>query len=435
MILFFLRRFNDIDHIVPIVYRFAKDGHSGDIAVLALNPELDFTKDFRLKFLIDKYGVTVDSVYRFYQPTTLQRFMAKLICSPAHSGPGMLNMFFRKTNQLCKSILKEKYVDRVLYGFAFRRIFGDDWARGMLKSRDVRLLVFDWQKIGRYVTHSLAAAARTLNVSTAAVPHGIALFKNSTYTLAAFRNNRPPDYAAVAGWYDDVIMPFEHLKDIAVRAGVPSDKIHVLGSTRFCSEWEEIYHALTSDGNSENAPANQGGKVKIVFMDHNPLYRINVDVVLETIEKLAELDYVDLIIKPSTGSNTMTSAKLRQLARIDTQTSSNELIRWADVVMGTTSSILLEALLMGRIFIYPKYFHENTMLWEDFRSCWQVNSYEEMEDALRRISEQPGFRPYSDDHVREFITAIVYGGVENRDVLGGYEDCLLSLAQRERSLS
>ena len=78
-ILFFVRRYNDIDHTIPIVYRVAKDGIQ-DIEVLCINPTLDINNDFRLKFLRENYHVKIDYVYRSYCPTFFHWILSRLIC-------------------------------------------------------------------------------------------------------------------------------------------------------------------------------------------------------------------------------------------------------------------------------------------------------------------------------------------------------------------
>lgn len=426
MILFFVRRFNDIDHIVPIVYRLAKDGYKNNIAMLILNPDFDFADDFRLKFLKDEFGVEIDYVYRFYTPTLRHRFLSRFICSSGNKGTGLVDIFFKKINSLCKSIMKERYIDLILYKFVFKRNFGDEWAYGMLKSKNVSLLVFDWQKIGRYVTSGLINAATRLNIVKIAVPHGVTLFANDDWSLALFHKKAPKEYGTAWEDFDKIIVQFEHYKQAVIRGGVPAEKLHVLGSARFCREWEDIYHKIIPRSNS-NEKSSVPGRIKVVFMDHSYKYRINIDAVLDTIKRLLCLDFVDFVIKPSTGSHkAMTSDKLFKLASVDTTSSSVELIEQADVVMGTTSSILLETMIMGKIFLYPKYFHENRMLWEDSGACWIVESYDKLEAALQEIASNPGYKPYSDDSVKNFINEIVYGGVEDRDVLGDYEKFILS---------
>ena len=56
MIYFFIRRYNDIDHIVPIIYKTALS-RNYKILVLCLNNDIDIDKDFRLKFLKEEFDI------------------------------------------------------------------------------------------------------------------------------------------------------------------------------------------------------------------------------------------------------------------------------------------------------------------------------------------------------------------------------------------
>ena len=63
MYLFFVRDFNDIDHITPIVWKMKGDGHP--VAVYCMNPEYDIQSDYRLNFL-KELGVKVDFIYNAF---------------------------------------------------------------------------------------------------------------------------------------------------------------------------------------------------------------------------------------------------------------------------------------------------------------------------------------------------------------------------------
>ena len=63
MYLFFVRDFNDIDHITPIVWKMKGDNYP--VAVYCINPEYDINSDYRLNFLKDS-GVEVDSIYNVF---------------------------------------------------------------------------------------------------------------------------------------------------------------------------------------------------------------------------------------------------------------------------------------------------------------------------------------------------------------------------------
>ena len=168
-------------------------------------------------------------------------------------------------------------------------------------------------------------------------------------------------------------------------------------------------------------------------MDHSSLFRIKKTVVEASVKQIANLDFVDLIIKPSTSAQEekkggISSDRLSQFSPVCYETSSTELCEWADVVMGTTSSILLEPLLMKKIFIYPKHFCENQHLYEEMNACWVVNSDRELINALQKINIDRGYKPYSQENVDSFIKCVVYSGKRNRDVLGEYKDFIVSRA-------
>ena len=71
MILFFLRRYNDIDHTVPIIYRMAKDGFR-DVEILCTNANINLDADFRLAFLSNRLGIYPRYATHFFWPTRFQ---------------------------------------------------------------------------------------------------------------------------------------------------------------------------------------------------------------------------------------------------------------------------------------------------------------------------------------------------------------------------
>jgi len=149
LILFFMRRFNDIDHITPIVYRFVKDGHR-NVAVLLMifkNQKLDL-KDFRLEFL-RKHGVEIKWVYDYYKPTLKHKLAARLI----HYLPYQYQMKLQK-------------------------IFDMKWAMEMLRDNEVKAIVYDIQTMHKTIIGTIAEVAGWMGIGRCAVPHGIVMFAN-----------------------------------------------------------------------------------------------------------------------------------------------------------------------------------------------------------------------------------------------------------------
>lgn len=443
-IVFFVRRYNDIDHIVPIIYRMVKDNVCKP-EVLCLNPTYDIGSDERLKFLKKHYGVKIDYVYRVFCHTPLHFIVAFSICTMKAKGR-IINLPLRRNifNLAYRLLTRKKY------------LFGESWAFNMLKKKNPAVIVLDWQQIKSFrlpkkkedkknpdwrllkllnTTFYIVESAKKLNIPLIAVPHGMNLVTNELITWSALRENKDVNYGFEWRYFDYIIVPNALYGDRLAKAGIGKDTVKVIGSPRYCDEWWRIYKDICTSSRFIR-DKSVSSKLKIVFMDHSHKYRMKEDCITESIRKIIDLGFTDLIIKPTTRPNAdlldgdyargVSSQDLLNIAMVAQDVNSLALIQWADVVVCTISSICIEVLLQNKILLYPKYFHENTMLFEEMKACWQVNNYEELENALKKIYDNPGYKPYPDINVKKFIVEAVYGGVENRDVLGEYEEFILS---------
>ena len=408
MILFFVRRYNDIDHTVPIIHRMAKDGFS-DMIILCSNMHIDIKSDFRLKFLDNTYGIKSFYNTHYFWPDNIRSKIKAFLSSGLYYKKAITR---KKIDTYIKSIIHNK-----------------------LKKNNVTLLLFDWQDVDKYIfTSTIMSTSKELNIPNICLPHGVALYTNDDWvTNTHAQNGTIPISGITWSYFDDIVFQYKnegHYRIATNHATVKSEKLHVMGSARFCEEWRQVYNNIMP---KTRKPLHKSDKVKIVYMDHSSGFRINKNVVAESIKKISQLDFIDIIVKPSTTSTErkkggISSEELFSFSKVCYDKSSFELIEWADVIMGTTSSILLEVMLTKKIFVYPKYFHENEMSWEKMNACWTVNNYQELEDAMQKITLDHNYRPYSQDSVDKYIENVVYCGNRNRDVLGEYKDFILSRA-------
>jgi len=390
MVIFFIREFNDVDHIVPVVYKMAKAG-SEHIEVLCQNPFFDIYGDFRLRLLKENFSnVKIDYIYERFLPTPVHAFLALII--NGHN-------------------FKSGIVTKILR-FAFNKA----WAKKFFTKCKARLLVFDHIEPEAYITGALLAAAKDLKISTVGLPNGLPLFSYGYKELPeSYKRELEADL-------DYLVVPHERARKYRLDAGFKPERVKVLGSARFCEEWIEILHkAIPKDENvlPGEAPDN---KLKVVYVERGlDLYGEHKYKVKSALKKLGELDFVDLVIKPHTRAKNLHFEGLPESVKIANAANSVNLIRWADVVIGTVSSILVEAFVQGKIFIYPKFFTDERMLFEETGACWAVRSVEELEEALGMIKSGSVKNPYPRENVLRFLNEAVYGGSFGRDVLGGYE--------------
>jgi hypothetical protein len=103
------------------------------------------------------------------------------------------------------------------------------------------------------------------------------------------------------------------------------------------------------------------------------------------------------------------------------------LIQWADAVICSISSIVLDIFYYDKVFVYPKYIApEEDATFEDYNACWKVESENELIVALETLHGDRNFRPYRADDVRSFCKDAVYNGDCANNILGGYADFMHS---------
>ena len=441
MIIFFINRFNDIDHVVPIVYRMAKDTQE-ELLVLSLNPLYDISTDFRLNYLKDRYNIPISYLYNYYTPSKLYKFFGELVSSTYLGGsfkknisvclhsftfnPRKQKRFQESVFHLMSGLFRGIMVRSRLLGKFIKKFFNKNWADGLFKSLRPSVLVFDpASHLRLYNVASLLWAAKRLRIPTVDVPHGMPIYVN-----------HPPLYNRA--WRDLLVTNkdyhvFNHRfwRDECVNKGLDADKITVLGSTRFCEEWENYLHQILPSDMSLN---NTGrGKLKVVYMDRGAdRHGEYLGIVEDSIAKIHSLEFVHLLFKPQTRSNKL-FMDVPPSVEISYSNSVN-LIKWSDVAMILQSSIMIEALFQNKIVIYPRFLHGDETLYGEFQACWTVDSYEELEDALKTLEKNPTYRPYSNEDIKRFLTEIVYNGEHGRDILGDYKDFILDVSNGYREL-
>jgi hypothetical protein len=215
--------------------------------------------------------------------------------------------------------------------------------------------------------------------------------------------------------------------DRAFEEGVRAGKIAVLGSARYCREWQRLNLEIQP---RRFAPKKgQGCTFRAVFMV--PKWNLNVDsgAVMRTLWRLAAESWLHLVLKPHTRENTNRPSFLRELEKLPNvelagQYSSVALIEGTEATISLQSDIAIEALLQGKHHLDPTYLYENTTLFQELGTEWRVNDDDELVDALRRLSrgDPP---PYGEEEVSKAIERLVVESSTETGVLDRYVDFIL----------
>ena len=415
MTIFFINRFNDIDHMAPVIYKMAKQ-RNHKILVLSLNPNLDIFADYRLRFINENPNIQLDYLYCLNIGKPFLFLLGNLLCYYGKASKE------QHLNLLMKSLFYFRWFSSRIIRVVLNRIFNIDessfikknydkrWIEDLFKKKSPKVLIFDHASHPKlYNVGSILKVARKMKIPTIDIPHGIPLFvkhppwqNKAIYNLVNFRK-------------DHMVLHQKWWKKELLKAGLDPKNTPILGSARFCGEWMEIMEKIVPFDESLN---NIGiNKMKVLFMD-SPRVPDN-NIVEDTINKISELDYLSLIIKPQTRLN-----KLLFKEPINSYVSVNEnsinLIKWADVVIVLFSSIMVEVLIRGKCYIYPKYMHKGEMIYEKYGACWTVNNYDELQSALEKKYNQRDYIPYTQNNVDQFLNEVIFNGFDQKNVLNSY---------------
>jgi hypothetical protein len=393
------------------------------VAIYCMNPRYDVRGDYRLCFL-KRQGVTVNYLHhefdqhrgRFHELLhgCIQKCYAfqQRLAAPNKSKSGKL---YQLPGQLAG-----------LMGTFFykltRAIFYDiRWARSILERTAARAVCFDHILPKRYVVNTFLKAAREISVPTLSLPHGVLLYTNEKTKPKSTDKRRIAKFDP----FDFILVPNQLRKEVLVRAGVAEDKIFVLGCARYCGEWLEQNKAILP--RVIQPDSSRPDRLKVVFMQSKPQCRVDVERMSETIGLLADLTEIETMLKPHTRTDQTYDTGEIQLPDVS-HVLTAELCEWADVLLVVGSSVITEALMLGKPVLYLKYLHENTTLFEDLGACWIIPNEAELKKALLALQKNKTDIPYGADNIAEFISEIVYGGGNNRDVLTAYEQFIVSCA-------
>ena len=420
MYLFFVRHFNDIDHIAPIVWKMSKDGYP--VAVYCMNPRYDIHKDYRLLFLA-KQGVKVDYIHNNFGQNLgrFHEFMHSLfrrsldlerrLSSNDETQPLIQSRLFRQMPAIAGILL---------YKLTRRKFYDLTWAHNILEKTEARALCFDHVMPGLFVVDVFLKAAQEISIPVLSLPHGIFLYTNEVTKPKSTDSRRFSKFDR----FDYIIVPNQLRKELLARSGVTKEKIFVLGSARYCSEWLHQNNKITPRKiESSNSTA---GKLKLVFMPSKPRCRIDVERMHNTIDILASLSEIEAVVKPHTRtgreSHLFSNMPIPNVSHVLTP----ELCEWSDVVLVIGTSVITEVLMRGKPALYLKYLHANTTLFEELGACWTIHDEAELKKALLSLQANRTAVPYGNENVARYLEEIVYGGGGHRDVLSGYEQFIVS---------
>jgi hypothetical protein len=402
-VIFFIRAFNDVDHLTPIIARMSREKNC---FVLCMSLRFDFSGNQNIQFLEEKCGVKTQSFYDIpYLPRSLWKWFHDCF-----------HFFYERIKwNIFKGVFNRFRWESQRRYFGFCKDRADQWVPRFFDAFKPCSLIFDHTAPNSFLNEPLLKEAQSRSIPTFSLPHGMTVFTNydiGERKLAERGYDVQFDHVASQG-----PLSRSHLE----YAGTPANVIVDLGSLRFSQNWMDFYAQNIID--RSKAPLRYSDKIHVCFFLSKLKYNAHVHLIYETVELLAKRSDIKLILKPHTRD--MEVGFLDDLIKkynidIEAETSSVLLSEWSDFCLVSGSSIALQVLHDKKILMYMDYLDDNQSIYKDRKASWVIESLSELENAIRTIKDDKNYRPYSQECVDEMFEYLVYANKEKHDVVESY---------------
>lgn len=405
---FILRTFNDIDHITPLIWKYAEKGNN--IHVL-LNSKMDYENDPRIQLIRNYKNVKI-----FYEPDKIHDYFSFTQGTEESS----IVLFFKKLYFL--TLNPNRFLGKVFYKF----FLNCKKEYEFLKEKKIDAIFVEWsppyQRGYRFIKFLIAAKGSGLPVIC--LPHGLNIYLNSDIHQNFYKNiikGKLLNQSEFNIYYDFLFVQSKYHAKHFNSFGVQRNKIIVAGSLRFCDEWIKIHKTFTPKFESKIKVNN---KIKIVFMLPHWIYNVDKQKTLTLIKKISSINNVVVIIKNHTRADTGLFPKNESISNnveITSSVSSSSLIDWSDIVVNFGSSIGIEAILKNKKLVCPVYLQQNKLLYEFSHLTTTTNNEDETIDVIKNFKNSSDNRTSKAEDDQLIQNTVLPPGL-SRDVIKHYED-------------
>ena len=427
MVTFIVRDYPDLDHIFPIINFFLNKNCSINILNFELNLHLE--NDARIVYLKKKFASNLH-IYCIYQIKGKRILLDKII--NFLSSKKFLKVNFKNLKEIKKNnnFFKANFLIIICFlkKFFFSSntpleffLFNKLWAKNIFDNVKISSLVLDDSYYFNYQRpQALINFCKEKNIKITLVPHTCFMFtrKEDIINLQSKQ---------LKNFYPNLVVTSNKMKKIINNCGLDNSKIYNLGSARFSKENIELLKSIFPEDANPFLKIKNDKKLKILYIDgayddsHEKLKLIN---------SISNLSFVDLLIKAHPRGFFMSSQlslkekqfKMDNISNfsIDISTPTKKLIDSSDIIIGTYSSILVEAMLAYKRIILPKYFlkqPEFKVFYEKYGFAEVFQNLDQVMFFLKTFEKKKYLDHHTRNKIDQFIVEYVYGGSPNSSVI------------------
>lgn len=413
-VLFFLRHYNDIDHIVPVIYRMLERNEASvSILVTSDRSKVD---DFRLRIIREQFGIPVKWIGDYLNlPRRMLHQFIRWTARRGYLDP--IRLVTRAWDRFVHpiSVLTSQTVDAILAGES--------------SAGEQLILAFDWINSPKDLNpvKPIIDAAHRSNMPVVALPHGDSPYFNRLFYDAHLNYSYWSKFENDI--FDHVVVPNE-ITAFRYRPYRSSDTLHVLGSPRFNRRWTNILLPSIPEFNRPDLE----DRIRIVMFLRNRIFPIFWHEVGRTLSLITQFRRVYLVVKHHTRQSTKsTEALLRNMNEawskqsniefVSDEVHSSALIQWADLILDLGTSMINEAIILKKDFLALEYLHANVSTAAHFIPSAAAMCRDDLYNKIDLLQNGNNELSYAESERNNFIREMIE--VPDEDVLDRYVQFLL----------
>lgn len=347
--LFFLRHYNDIDHITPVITEWVAAGHQCDVVLIGA---FRFRHDYRVNYLATLEGVRVAHMRELFSPWLYLAWRLQMLLLTGNVRRLMIGPLIARLAKIHDERRRARLWRKTVQ-FLLERTFAND---------EQGVVAFDWIERNSVIAlewvETVLSMARTQGIGSVSLPHGDSPHANQLIRRGEWKLEPDITFSA-AKIFDRVVVP----NQLCAQRFLPflqPGVIAVLGSPRYCEAWLAKLSTLMPPSPLSVNP----DRLKIVMFLRKANFTTFWEEVSEVVHLLAAFPQVELIIKPHTRSGWKQSlTRSRSLKKLDNVSVANDamhsihLMNWADVCIDLATSVVFEAVRREQPVLAADYLH------------------------------------------------------------------------------
>ncbi len=428
---FIIRDYPDLDHIFPIINIFLEKNKKVNVLNYEINLNLD--EDPRIKYLLKNYKDNIN-LMDIYKIKGTRIFLDKILNFLASEKYKFVNFKNIKDLKEKNNLLNFYYLffisflKKIIFNAnsLFENLFFNDiWSENIINQLNITSVVMDDSYFFYYKRpKSLIRVCEKKKIKITLVPH-------TCYIMTRVEDVNNLKSVSLYNLYPSVIVTSNKIKNFFINCGIESSKIENLGSARFSNYNTTLLEKIYNEGKLENN-IKKNNKLNVLYIDG--AYDIT-EKKIKLIHLISKLNNFNFKVKAHPRGLFLfnqTQANEKRFKKndhsnfsIDISTPTKKLIEQSDIIIGTYSSALIDAILLNKKILFPKFLLPEESKFEIFYENYNfANTFQNMNDTLEFLSTLDKTklqRPKDKNEVDRFLKDYVYAGKENSDqILNNY---------------